>query len=287
MDIYDVAHEWANNTDTNASATSANLFFAGGAIYSYGDHFMIAKHVWNEQGEHAVLFTEQTYSRTTSKHVSLVAGASSHLTKLFVPDPSSSKADLFESWREAMVQAAHKMGSARKPAKYILEIQQIFEKAKRYADFFNYQLPEELVKIAGVENLSQFVDYLQQERELREAIEKKEQRKRLSAQKKQLADWRSFKKDYLRIYDGLDYLRLNVKTGQIETTQGVRFTLSAGHQLYRFVTAVIAKGGCTNCGELFLERYAVSEVNKDFIRVGCHKVTLKEIKSFAKQQGWQ
>ena len=69
MDIYDVAHDWANRTDNNASASSANLFFASGAIYSYGDHFMIARHVRNEQGVHAVLFTQRTYSRTTSKHV--------------------------------------------------------------------------------------------------------------------------------------------------------------------------------------------------------------------------
>lgn len=143
MDIYDVAHDWANRTDSNASASSANLFFASGAIYSYGDHFMIAKHVWNEQGEHGVLFTERTYSRTTSKHVSIVASASSHLTKLFVPDPASTKEELFENWREAIVQVAHHLGTARKPEKYLLEMQQIFERAKSYAAFFGYQLPQD------------------------------------------------------------------------------------------------------------------------------------------------
>lgn len=288
MDIYDVAHDWANRTDNNgsASASSSNLFFASGAIYSYGDHFMIAKHVWNEQGEHGVLFTERTYSRTTSKHVSIVASATSHLPKLFVPDPASTKEELFENWREAIVQVAHHLGTARKPEKYLLEMQQIFARAKSYAAFFGYQLPQELVTVAGVENLSQFADYLKQERELREAKEKKEQRKRLTAQKKQLQDWRVFKKDYLRTYDALDYLRFNVKTGQVETTQGVRFPLSAGHQLHQFVIHTIAKGGCTTCDEMFLDKYTIYEVNKNFIRVGCHQVTLKEIKLFAKQQGW-
>src|SRR3954471_13646145 len=110
MDIYDVAHDWANRTDINASASSSNLFFASGAIYSYGDHFMIAKHVWNEQGEHAVLFTEQTYSRTTSKHVSIVASASSHLTKIFVPNPTSTKDELFNSWQASIIAVAHHLG---------------------------------------------------------------------------------------------------------------------------------------------------------------------------------
>ena len=286
MDIYDVAHEWANRTDNNASASSANLFFAGGAIYSYGDHFMIAKHVWNEQGEHSVLFTERTYSKTTSKHVSIVASASSHLTKLYVPDPALTKEELFENWREAIVKVAHHLGTARKPEIYLLEMRQIFLRAKSYAAFFGYELPQELVKVAGVENLSQFADYLKEERELREAREKKEQRKRLTAQKKQLQDWRVFKKDYLRTYDGLDYLRFNVKTGQVETTQGVRFPVSAGYQLYQFVLTTNAKGGCTNCDRIFLDKYTVYEVNKKFIRVGCHQVTIKEIKLFAKQQGW-
>lgn len=286
MDIYDVAHEWANNSDNNTSATSANLFFAGGAIYSYGGHFMIAKHVWNEQGEHAVLFTEQTYSRTTSKHVSIVASASSHLTKIFVPDPTSTKEELFNSWQVAIVTVAHHLGMAKKPEKYILQIQQILGQAKRYAAFFGYQLPEQLLSAGSIEDFPQFCAYLQKERELREVKDKKERRIRLSAQNKQLQNWRSFKNNYLRTYDGLDYLRFDVKTGQVETTQSVRFPLSAGHQLYQYVIATNVKGGCTNCGEQFLDKYAIYEVNKNYIRIGCHKVTLKEIKSFAKQQGW-
>jgi hypothetical protein len=286
MDIYDVAHEWANRTDSNASATSSNLFFAGGAIYSYGDHFMIAKHVWNEQQEHAVLFTRNTYSRTTSKHVAIVASASSHITKLYVPDPALTKEELFESWRKAIVAVAHHLGSARKHEKYLLEMQQIVGQAERYAGFFGLKLPEELVTVAQIEDLSQFVDYLQKERELREAKEMRERKKRLRAQQKHLKDWRSFKLGHLRTYDDLDYLRFDVRTGLVETTQGVKFPLSAGHQLYRFVIAANAKGGCKDCCELFLDKYAISEVNKQFIRIGCHRVTLKEITTFAKQQGW-
>jgi hypothetical protein len=286
MDIYDVAHDWANRTDSNASASSSNLFFAGGAIYSYGDHFMIAKHVWNEQKEHAVLFTQNTYSRTTSKHVAIVASASSHLTKLYVPDPALTKEELFEDWRKAIVEVAHNLGTARKPEKYLLEMQRIFGQAERYAAFFGSVLPEGLVKVAHIENLTQFAEYLQKEREVREAKEKRERKKRLLAQQKHLKDWRSFKIGYLRTYDGLDYLRFDIKTGQVETTQGVRFPLSAGHQLYQFVTATNVKGGCQDCGELFLNKYSIAEVNKNFIRIGCHQVTLKEIKLFAKQQGW-
>jgi len=206
---------------------------------------------------------------------------------LFVADPTYSKEKLFETWHTVIVQLGHAMSAARKPAKYLLEMQQTFAQVKRYADFFGYELPIELVKVAGVENLSQFVDYLKEERQIREAKEKKERRKRLNAQKKHLADWRSFKVGYLRTYDGLDYLRFEIKTGQVETTQGVRFPISAGHQLYKYVLTTNANGGCKNCGKLFLDRYTIIEINKNFIHIGCHKVTLKEIRSFAKQQGWE
>lgn len=286
MDIYDVAHDWANRTDINASAASANLFHAGGAIYSYGDHFMIAKHVWDDRGEHAVLFTERTYSRTTSKHVAIVSSASSHLNKIFVPDPTSTKEELFDSWHASIITVGHHLGMARRPEKYILQIEELFNQAKRYADFFGYELPELLIDAGQVQNFDEFVEHLQKERALQDAKEARNRKKRIADQKKQLKDWRLFKKDYLRTYHGLDYLRFDVKTGRVETTQSVKFSLYAAHQLYQFVIAINAKGGCLNCGELFLEKYSISEVNKQFVRIGCHKVTLKEIKSFAKPQGW-
>jgi hypothetical protein len=155
MDSYDVVHDWANRKDDKGSASAGNLYHAGGAIFSYGGHFMIARHVWNKRGEHAVLFTERTYSRTTSKHVSIVASASSHLEKLFVPDPVLTKEELFDSWHVAMINIAHHLEQARRPAKYILQIQQVFSGAKRYADFFGYQIPGQLKEAGTISTLSE------------------------------------------------------------------------------------------------------------------------------------
>ncbi len=286
MDLYDVAHDWANRTDNNASASSSNLFFASGAIYSYGDHFMIAKHVWNEQGEHAVLFTKKTYSRTTSKHVSIVLNASSHIKKIFVADPALAKDELFNKWYEEVMALGHHLGTARKPAKYLSKMAHVCLEASRYAEFFGYELPPLLRDVANVHDFNGFCEHLQNERQLRKIGDAKKRKKQLAHQKKLLQEWRSFKRENPNIYDGLDYLRFNVRTGQIETTQNVRFPLSAGFQLYSYIIATNVKGGCTNCGELFLERYAVIEVNRKFVRIGCHKVTLNEINRFANQQGW-
>jgi hypothetical protein len=76
-DISKVAHLWANQLQDNARNTG-NFFFEGKEIYSYGRHFMIAKHIENDKWERAVLFTERTYSVSTAKHIAVVRQAASH-----------------------------------------------------------------------------------------------------------------------------------------------------------------------------------------------------------------
>lgn len=46
------------------------MYFEGPTIFSYGSHFPIATHVTNARGERAVIFTRETYSVTTQKHMS-------------------------------------------------------------------------------------------------------------------------------------------------------------------------------------------------------------------------
>jgi hypothetical protein len=203
-----------------------------------------------------------------------------------VPDPDLSAEELFEKWYSEIKNIADSLAGTRRPQKYILNIQGVFEEAKRYADFFGLELPEVLVKAGEVQNSEQYHEVLQQERELRKAQEKRAQAEALRVQKIQLKDWRKFKVHYLSTADGFDYLRFHKVNQTIETTQRVEFSLAAGHQLYGLVLATIEKGGCTHCGETFLGRYSVTEINNTFIRVGCHKVSLTEIKSFAKKQGW-
>lgn len=283
-DIYAVAHHWANRIGEGAKAS--NLFFEQEKIYSYGRHFLIAKHVYNEHGGHAVLLTERTYSRSTSAHVNIVRRASSHLHLLNVPDPDLPAEELFEKWYNRIKGIAGALDNARKPQKYLLDIQAVFERAKHYADFYGFAMPEILIKAAEIQNTAQYFELLQQERELRKAQEKKAQADALKVQRLKLKIWRKFGIDYLPAADGFDYLRFNKEKQSIETSQKVEFPLAAGHQLYGLVLATLKKGGCRGCRESFLGRYSISQINKRFIRVGCHKVSLTEIQSFAKKQGW-
>ncbi|MCC8423560.1 hypothetical protein [Mucilaginibacter sp. UR6-11] len=283
-DIATVAHHWANGIGEQARAS--NLFFEQENIYSYGYHFLIAKHVYNDSGGHAILITQKKYSKSTSAHVTLVRQASRHIQQISVPNPEWPAAELFEKWYSIIKGIAGGLNNSRKPEKDILEIQAIFSEAKNYADFFGYEIPEILQQAGKIKNLGQYQEVIQKETQLRKAQAKREKAEALRIQNVNLKRWRRFQTNYITTADGYDYLRYDKATERIETTQRVEIPLVVGKQFYSVVLATIANGGCKNCPDKLMNLYDVLEINARFIRVGCHKINLKEIKSFAKQQGW-
>jgi hypothetical protein len=78
----EVAHRWANQLQYEARNKGGNFYFDGDTIYSYGRHFPIAVH---HKG--AVLFTINTYSNATSKHIREVRSAVSHKDKVYCLNP--------------------------------------------------------------------------------------------------------------------------------------------------------------------------------------------------------
>ncbi|MDB5142965.1 MAG: hypothetical protein JWQ66_1678 [Mucilaginibacter sp.] len=283
-DIATVAHHWANRIGQSAQAS--NLFFEEENIYSYGYHFLIARHVCNDAGEHSVLFTHRTYSKSTTAHINLVRQASRHLDLIFVPDLELPNDEMFEKWYNKIKGIAGSLNNARKPEKYILDIQVVFAEAKRYADFFGYEIPEVLQKAGEIENPGQYNEVLQKEKELRKAQAKREQAEALRIQKINLKRWRAFDTNYITTADGFDYLRFNKATERIETTQRVEIPVAVGKQFHTVVLSVIEQGGCKNCTQMLMDRYKVLEINAKFIRVGCHKISLKEIESFTQKMKW-
>ncbi|XHR94865.1 hypothetical protein ACFJIV_32280 [Mucilaginibacter sp. UC70_90] len=146
---WDIAHEWANRQDGSGIGAGGNMLYGGGCVYSYGDHFIIAKHVQNQAGERAVLFTERTYSQTTAKHIAIVRNASSHLNIINVADPAMNHEELFADWKERIIAVAEKLARANRPQKYATTIADLYSEAQRYADFFGLAIPEQLAQ-AGI-----------------------------------------------------------------------------------------------------------------------------------------
>lgn len=70
----ELVHVWARQGQDHGRNSNGSMFFNNGVIYSYGDHFPMAKHI----DLNRVLTTTQTYSVTTAGHLSRMHRAINH-----------------------------------------------------------------------------------------------------------------------------------------------------------------------------------------------------------------
>jgi hypothetical protein len=257
------AHIFATQSQIEAYTPTRNLYFYDKSIYSYGSHFCIAKFI----DDKTLLFTERTYSNTTAKHISVVSYATSHIDKIYCFNPNASHVDNFTYWLNAAEQLADKLKRANKPEIYISQLQQIENKATKYANYFSIAIPETLQSVLKVTTKAEILAYMENKAELI-AAEKLAKEKALKKEHlRELKEWKNF--DVNRMYqrNGFDYLRKNNE--QFETTQGVKIPIEIGLRLYKNLANL-------KQGDKFLE-YTVGEITKTFICIGCHKITFKEI----------
>jgi hypothetical protein len=259
------AHLFANKLQSEARTQTRNLFFYNEKIYSYGHHFCIAKH---HNGE--LLFTLRGYSNTTAKHIQHVRNASSHINKIYCYYPNGSTLENFTAWINEAEKNIDKLANARKPEKYIFELQKINQYAKRYAEALNTKIPALLSKITDISDKNDISEYLAK----KQKIADKEARKRAEIHKHALKEWRDFKISSLYERDGFDYLRYNKEKQRFETSQRVEIPLALGLKLYDKIKNGVQFDKVLN--------YSVKEINKNFIQVGCHKITIKEINTIIK-----
>jgi hypothetical protein len=91
----EVFHYWANKVQSEGRA--GNVFFRDSRIFSYGAHFVIARHLPSD----TVAFTERYYSPSTARHVSKARSAASHLRAVFCHDPAGdARANMAQARRE-------------------------------------------------------------------------------------------------------------------------------------------------------------------------------------------
>ncbi|MES2395874.1 MAG: hypothetical protein V4549_07720 [Bacteroidota bacterium] len=282
----EIAHLWANKTQSEARNSAYNLFFDNESIYSYGRHFLIAKHVTNSAGKTAVLFTKNSYSNTTAKHIGLVRSASSHLDKIYVPDPANDKYKNFASWISEIESIASNLVKAKKPEIYLNQISVINSEVKAYTKFFDMDMPENLLTALNIANKEQYTEYKNSALERAEKEKKEQENEALKKYKLELKKFRAFAIGAIyNAFIGIDYLRYNEKSKRIETTQGVQIPVGIAHKFYKHIKSVNKKGGCTDCkGKLM--NYDVKQINSKFIEIGCHKIEIKEIEKIATLLKW-
>jgi hypothetical protein len=266
-----VAHLWANQNQEEARTQTSNLYFYGTEIYSYGSHFCIAKHVQNG----VVLFTERDYSNTTSKHKSIVRYACSHKEIVYCYNPIGSHEQNFQAWRQECEGYIEKLAKARKPEKYIQELEGVKYRAERYATLFDIAVPEELSKAWAITDKEEVVAYMEAKAE---AIKKEKARKLRLAKKKhkeEVQKWKNFETYRLYSRGEYDLLRYNKENKRFQTSQGVEIPLAIGLGIHKRLAN-------SEAVEKILE-FEVKEITPKYIQVGCHKVERKEIDEIIKQ----
>jgi len=255
--------------------STGTLFFNRNTIYSYGDHFAIAKHIVNEQGQRAVLFTLRRYSNTTAKHISSVYMSCKNDNLIYCANPIGSHEINFKYWEQsAEHDGANKLAKARKPEKYLAVLADIERTANIYASFFGIQLPETLKALLSIKDKTEFLafadkkaEFIKAERKIKEA----EQKKKF---KEDIKKW--FNCETSRLYTTYKYDFLRIKDNRIETTQAVQIPLELGKRLYQSI-----KNGSLSVGDKFLN-YSINEVGKE-IKIGCHTFKQSYLLKFGSQ----
>jgi hypothetical protein len=263
------AHLFANQLQNEAYTSNRNLYFYDKEIFSYGSHFCIAKFI----DDKTLLFTERGYSNTTAKHINVVYHATSHINKIYCANPNGNHADNFNFWLNNAETLADKLKRANKPEIYISQLQQIQNKANIYANYFSIVIPETLQSVLKVTTKAEILAYMENKAELIKAEKIAKEKEILKRHKLELKKWRNFEtsKLYTR-NEGIDYLRKNET--EFQTSQGVKIPLEIGKRFYNNLANV-------KPNDTFLN-FTVSEITKTFIKIGCHKITFKEINNVVK-----
>jgi hypothetical protein len=271
-DISQVAHLWANQLQDEAR-NSGNFYFNGKTIYSYGGHFPIAKHITNERGENAVLFTTRGYSNTTARHIAVTRQAANHLNVIKCYNPNTIHAENFNSWKVNAELVAAKLPKAKKPEKYLNELDAISREANKYADFFGVEIPAILGAILSIKDKNEYTAYHDQKTAILEAERLKNEAELKKQHKKALTEWKAGKTSRLYVRIETDYLRVNQQAARIETTQAVQIPMELAKRLFYSI-----KENTLNVGDKVLN-FEVNEVGAK-IKIGCHTFTKKYLLQF-------
>jgi len=297
FDTTEIPHLWAHRTQEEARNRQGNLYFTGDTIYSYGSHFPVARHVTNDGGEWAVLFTTATYSVTTSSHCSAVRSAiPSGISVFHVPnvchgrysgseltadDHAGNLADYAERIEKHVVTSARARSSYAKEWNHEHALR-LRDEAFAYCAFFGLPVPS----IPEVPGLDSDASTAIRKREAKRAAEKGEQTKReraeaLVRQQELITKWRAGQ------YSGCLYdvpAMLRIDGNEVMTSRGARFPVSHAKRALAFVRKVRESGQAyvRNGHTIHLGPYAIDRIETDgTVKAGCHVVSWEEIERIA------
>lgn len=257
----ELTHIYSQQQQTEGRNSNGSFHFYKETLFSYGSHFAICKFIMNDSGDGILLFTERTYSNTTAKQISLAYNATLQHNKIFCGYPNGTHEENFKYWIIQAENVATKLIKAKKPIKYLNELEVIQEKANKYSNFFNIAIPEKLGMLLNIKDKNEFIQY----NELKNEFIKKEEKLKKLRTKKEFKEafkkWLNLETAYLYNRINFDFLRLNDEN--VETTQGVKIPLEIAKRIAKKL-----ENNTLNVGDKILN-YDILEMGKD-IKIGCH-----------------
>ena len=289
-DQQNCVHAWAHQLSPAGHAS--NLYFTGSTIYSYGSHFPIA----TIDGDR-VFFTTLRYSPSTSQHKSRVRSAVSHLNIIFVThvpvsvNPAADESFIRKNVDEWVSEIQRLIYTSEQYPRRTSIYQEINTALSRLNSFI-FELD-----IIPDKSLKQLLDHpsLQTIADHHAALKLKAaaaEKKRITLLSELfvglLRAWRKDPGNTGSLYNpedpNLAYLRWNEATRCVETSKGIKVPLQLAKKCYDFVQSQLPQG-CCNC-QFSLLGFQVTNINNEFLTVGCHKISMGEISAMATQLGW-
>lgn len=265
-----VAHIWAHQSQDQARSNNGNLYFEGDTIYSYGSHFPIARHV-----DGVVLLTTDSYSVTTSAHVSRVAGACSHLTVFHVLHVCGHRhSDNFANYERRIEEALTKAARARTSTDWHLaDAANLVAEANRYIALFRPGVPP----LTMPDNLDEV-----RARAKRLAAEQAERTRRDNALRRErmAEDAQRWKDGEEKTMWGHPDTFMRIRGDVIETSKGAEFPVEHGRKAF----GVIKR--CHDAGKTYqrnghsvpLGHFVIDSIDREGnVTAGCHFVKWTEV----------
>lgn len=293
MNNSQLAHNFANKV--KPTGKGSNMFYNNDTIYSYGYHFPIAKFVKDANENEVIMVNVRSYSNSTSKHQQHLRSAiPSNIKKISCIRPENS---FFANYENLLYRLNNANNFINKAKKAIKNKSQLISNAKYEINNFNDYVNTFKVDISkfvegfGKIDLNNFyhevskdVDQFENSEYYKTWLLNAEKRetekiaKNLIKQAENIAKFRNFELMY--VYNiPFNLLRLNVEKNQIETSTGVKISVSVFKKYYEKM-----KNNTLVFGEK-IDHYVYLSKNDIYINIGCHKIELTEIENIINQLG--
>ena len=274
----EICHKF--NEQSQYEGRSSNIFFEGDKIYSYGYHYILGQFLTPQM----ILINDDGYSVSTSKHIGILASATLDKKQIWLNRAEPQR--VLNKIKGNLNKLAH----ARKPLKYVNEIESIYNSFKSSCDelggvlLFNYyggkivkktKAPKDFKAIIRqIEKIYNGLNTEAQAEELKAIREKKkaqraEKRERENQQRaEQKRKFYEYETNYL--YNRETTLLRISKCGEyVETSQQVRIDLTEAKRY-----ALLLNSGKEMRGEKIAQY--ITKSFGDLLKIGCHTIEKAE-----------